>query len=48
MTSDATAFGFGVAGQVLCVIEADVEVFFKAIGKPFARRIAAIHALVAD
>jgi hypothetical protein len=48
MTSDATAFGSGVAGQVLCVIEADVEVFFKAIRKPFARRIAAIHALVAD
>jgi hypothetical protein len=48
MTSDATAFGSGVAGHVLCVIEADVEVFFKAIRKPFARRIAAIHALVAD
>ncbi len=48
MTSDATAFWSGVAGQVLRVIEAQVEGFFKAIGKAFARRIAAIHALVAN
>jgi thioredoxin reductase len=48
MTSDATAFRSGVAGQVLCVIEADVEGFFKAIGKAFAGRIAAIHGLMAN
>jgi hypothetical protein len=33
MTGDATALRSGVAGQVLRVIEVDVEVFFKAIGK---------------
>jgi hypothetical protein len=48
MTSDATAFRSGVAGQMLRVIEADVEGFFKAIGKAFTRRIVAIHALVAN
>ena len=48
MTSEATVFWSGVSGQVLRVIEADVEGFSKAIGKAFARWIAAIHGLVAD
>ena len=48
MTSRATAFWSGVAGQVLRMIEAEVEVFFKAIGKALAWWIAAIHALMAN
>jgi hypothetical protein len=48
MTGDATALWSGVAGQVLRVIEADIERFFKAIGKAFARWIVAIHGLMTD
>ena len=48
VTGDATVLRFGIAGQMLRVIKADVESFFKAIGKAFARRIVAIHTLVAD
>ena len=48
MTGRATILWSGVAAQMLCVIESDVEAFFKAIGKALAGRIAAIHALVTD
>ena len=48
VTGDATALRFGAAGQVLRVIKADVEVFFETIRKAFARRITAIHTLMAD
>ena len=48
MTGDATAFRSGVAGQMLRVIEADIEGFLKAIGEAFARWIVAIHALMAN
>ena len=48
MTRDATVLWPGVAGQVLRVIKADVEVLFESIGKAFARWVTAIHALMAD
>jgi hypothetical protein len=48
MTGDTTVLRFGVAGQMLRMIKADVEVLSKAIGKAFAWRITAIHTLVAD
>src|SRR4051812_19272640 len=48
VTSAATVLRFSGAGHVLRMIETDIEIFFEAIGKSFARRVAAIHALVAD
>ena len=48
VTSHATALWSGVAGHMLRMIEAEVKALFKAIGKGFAWRVAAIHALVAD
>ena len=48
VTGHATILWPAIAGQVLSVIEADIETLFKAIGKTFARRIAAVHRLMAD
>jgi hypothetical protein len=48
VTGDAPALRPAVAGQVLRVIEADIEILFKAIGKAFALRVVAIHSLMTD
>jgi hypothetical protein len=48
VTGDAAASGPAVAGQVLCVIKADIEILFKAIGEAFARRVIAIDGLMTD
>lgn len=48
MTAGATILWFRVAGHVLGMIEADVEILFEAIGKALARRIVAIDVLMTD
>jgi hypothetical protein len=48
MTRYATISGPRRTGHVLRVIEFDVEVFIKPIGKRFPRRVAAVDVLVTD
>ena len=48
MTGNAAALRFSAPSHMLRVIEADIEILFKAIGKAFARGIAAIYRLVTD